>query len=261
MELLGKDGGLAARWDNLVGVAELWAKIDAMPARRRQLREAAAATPQTHAAAVGVDVHAARRGRTRTGSARGRRPATRPATSARPRPRAAARRPPRPSGRARTTAGRTRRGRCGCSGTRPSRSAQPIDLVHRVVAADVLAHAQQLARGREQARGVQAARALERRLAQAVGQAGHERALERRPVGDRRRLHGDLLERALAAHAARGGGEERARGRLAQQRAGDLDRVAGQVGGRRRGARRRRSAPRRGGTRARAPRRGRACAS
>jgi hypothetical protein len=47
VELLGKDGGLKARWDNLVGVAELWAKIDAMPARRRQLREAAAAAPQT----------------------------------------------------------------------------------------------------------------------------------------------------------------------------------------------------------------------
>ena len=45
VELLGKDGGLAARWDNLVGVAELWAKIDAMPMRRRQLREAA--TTQT----------------------------------------------------------------------------------------------------------------------------------------------------------------------------------------------------------------------
>ena len=43
VELLGKDGGVTARWDNLVGVAELWAKIDAMPARRRQLREAAAA--------------------------------------------------------------------------------------------------------------------------------------------------------------------------------------------------------------------------
>jgi hypothetical protein len=47
VELMGKDGGLNARWDNLVGVAELWAKIDAMPARRRQLREAAAAAPQT----------------------------------------------------------------------------------------------------------------------------------------------------------------------------------------------------------------------
>jgi hypothetical protein len=47
VELMGKDGGLKARWDNLVGVAELWAKIDAMPSRRRQLREAAAAASQS----------------------------------------------------------------------------------------------------------------------------------------------------------------------------------------------------------------------
>ena len=47
VELMGKDGGLTARWDNLVGVAELWAKIDAMPPRRRQLREAAAGASQT----------------------------------------------------------------------------------------------------------------------------------------------------------------------------------------------------------------------
>jgi hypothetical protein len=47
LELTGKDGGLVARWDNLVGVSELWAKIDAMPTRRRQLREAAAAAPQS----------------------------------------------------------------------------------------------------------------------------------------------------------------------------------------------------------------------
>ena len=46
VELMGKDGGLKARWDNLVGVSELWAKIDAMPTRRRALREAAAAAPQ-----------------------------------------------------------------------------------------------------------------------------------------------------------------------------------------------------------------------
>jgi hypothetical protein len=47
VELLGKDGSLNARWDNLVGVSELWARIDAMPTRRRQLREAAAAAPQS----------------------------------------------------------------------------------------------------------------------------------------------------------------------------------------------------------------------
>jgi hypothetical protein len=47
VELTGKDGGVKARWDNLVGVSELWARIDAMPTRRRALREAAAAAPQT----------------------------------------------------------------------------------------------------------------------------------------------------------------------------------------------------------------------
>ena len=46
VELMGKDGGVKARWDNLVGVSELWARIDAMPARRRQLREAAATGDQ-----------------------------------------------------------------------------------------------------------------------------------------------------------------------------------------------------------------------
>ena len=45
VELMGKDGGVKARWDNLVGVSELWAKIDATPTRRRALREAAAAAP------------------------------------------------------------------------------------------------------------------------------------------------------------------------------------------------------------------------
>ena len=47
VELLGKDGGLKARWDNLVGAAELWAKLDATPERRRQLREAAASASQS----------------------------------------------------------------------------------------------------------------------------------------------------------------------------------------------------------------------
>ena len=46
VELMGKDGGLKARWDNLVGVSELWARIDATPARRRALREAAAGMRQ-----------------------------------------------------------------------------------------------------------------------------------------------------------------------------------------------------------------------
>ena len=43
VELMGKDGGLKARWDNLVGVTELWARIDSMPTRRRELRQRAVA--------------------------------------------------------------------------------------------------------------------------------------------------------------------------------------------------------------------------
>jgi len=43
VELLGKDGRATARWDNLVGCDELWARIDAIPSRRRALREAAGA--------------------------------------------------------------------------------------------------------------------------------------------------------------------------------------------------------------------------
>jgi hypothetical protein len=43
VELKGKDGGLQARWDNLVGVTELWARIDSLPGRRRELRERAVA--------------------------------------------------------------------------------------------------------------------------------------------------------------------------------------------------------------------------
>jgi hypothetical protein len=39
IELLGKDGNVKARWEDLVGVSELWARIDAMPTRRRELRE------------------------------------------------------------------------------------------------------------------------------------------------------------------------------------------------------------------------------
>jgi Domain of unknown function (DUF4174) len=37
VELLGKDGGVKARWEDRVGCEELWARIDAMPSRRRAL--------------------------------------------------------------------------------------------------------------------------------------------------------------------------------------------------------------------------------
>jgi hypothetical protein len=47
VELRGKDGGVKARWEDLVGVGELWARIDAMPSRRRELREQAAAAQPT----------------------------------------------------------------------------------------------------------------------------------------------------------------------------------------------------------------------
>jgi hypothetical protein len=42
VELLGKDGGVKARWEEVVGVGELWARIDALPVRRRELKERAA---------------------------------------------------------------------------------------------------------------------------------------------------------------------------------------------------------------------------
>ena len=44
VELLGAGGRVTARWDNLVGCDELWARIDAIPSRRRALREEAATT-------------------------------------------------------------------------------------------------------------------------------------------------------------------------------------------------------------------------
>ena len=46
VELLGKDGGVKARWGDVVGVGELWARIDAMPVRRRELKERAAGENQ-----------------------------------------------------------------------------------------------------------------------------------------------------------------------------------------------------------------------
>ena len=47
VELLGKDGGVKARWEDVVGVRELWARIDAMPSRRRELKEQAAGAQTT----------------------------------------------------------------------------------------------------------------------------------------------------------------------------------------------------------------------
>jgi hypothetical protein len=36
--LVGKDGAVKARWEDVVSRGELWARIDAMPSRRRELR-------------------------------------------------------------------------------------------------------------------------------------------------------------------------------------------------------------------------------
>ena len=114
------------------------------------------------------------------------------------------------------------------------------DLVHRVVAPDVLPDDDELARGREQAGGVQAAGALERRLDELVGEADEEIAWDARPGGgvEHGRADGDLLECALAADAARRARVEAARARVARERAGDVDGVGGEVRGRVDGARR-----------------------
>ena len=83
----------------------------------------------------------------------------------------------------------------------PWRSAQPITLSNRVVAADVFADDDQLALGCEEAGGVQAAGAVEGRLARPLGEVGEQSRVDSGP-GGRERGHRDLLERALSAHAA-----------------------------------------------------------
>jgi hypothetical protein len=110
-------------------------------------------------------------------------------------------------------------------GRRAAQQRPADDLVHRVVAADVLPHGDQLARGVEEARRVHAAAALERGLREAVGERRQQRAVDHRPVRRRRGLHRHLLQRPLAAHAAGGGGVEAPGRGGAQQRAGDFDGV------------------------------------
>ena len=104
------------------------------------------------------------------------------------------------------------------------------DLVHRVVAPDVLAHDQELALGVEQAGRVQAPGPGEGR-AVATG-PGRPASSDRATVGppcDRRRVHRHLLERALAAHTARRGGVEAPLPGIAEQRPLDLDHVRREV--------------------------------
>ena len=149
-----------------------------------------------------------------------------------------------------------------CSGRRPSSSARPIDLVHRVVAPDVLAHVQQLAVGREEPGGVQAAGAGEAGLAQALGQVGEQRALDRQ-AGRAAPARGPRPPPARPSRTRRTTTSCRRTARDGSRASGpvDLDGVDREVLGRARRGAARRSALRRRGTRARAPRRGRACAS
>jgi hypothetical protein len=98
------------------------------------------------------------------------------------------------------------------------------------VAANVFADADRLAANVEEAGRMQAAGALERRLGEPVGQIGEQRATDLRPRAESRRMDRDLLERALAADAARGGRVEAPAGGIAQQRPRDLDRVGGEIG-------------------------------
>src|SRR4051794_27228020 len=111
----------------------------------------------------------------------------------------------------------------------PVEQRAPDDLVHRVVAPDVLARVQELPVAVEEAGRVDAAGELERGLAQTVGQRGEELARDDGPRPDDRALHGDLLERALAAHAARRRRVEVPRAGVAEQRALDLDDVRREV--------------------------------
>src|SRR3712207_1276857 len=58
VELLS-NGSVRARWEEVIGVGELWARIDAMPTRRRELRMRAAGGRRSgDALGARVDVHA-----------------------------------------------------------------------------------------------------------------------------------------------------------------------------------------------------------
>ena len=97
----------------------------------------------------------------------------------------------------------TRATRLAC-GQPPRQKLRADELVHRVVAADVLAQSDELTLGREEARGVEPARLLEHGLA-ASSEPGSDSITERGTVtvgGDRRAAHLELVDRRLAADAA-----------------------------------------------------------
>ena len=118
------------------------------------------------------------------------------------------------------------------SGSRPSCKRPADHLVHRVVATDVLADADELGAGVEQTGCVEAAGAFETGLHKPVRQGGEQPTAERSaaPSGRGRcRVNGDLLDRSLPADAARRGRVEAPARGSAQQRAGDVDRVGGEI--------------------------------
>ena len=151
---------------------------------------------------------------------------------------------------------------CSASGSSRSPEGPADDLVHRVVAADVLAHAQQLAGSGEETCRVQAAGCVEGRLrlAQPVGQRGDERraaagaptrraAPRPRPPRARPFRRRRKTRRCRSCAAGAPGRSRARRPRPCSRR------------GRRGGAPRAAASPRRGRSRARAPRRAPASAS
>src|SRR4051794_41801982 len=87
------------------------------------------------------------------------------------------------------------------------------DLVHRVVASDVLPDRERLAGVGKETGGVQAAGALEGRLAEAVRERGEQGTGDGGAGRRRRRGGGPPLPPAPATHAARTGRGESAAGR------------------------------------------------
>ena len=136
------------------------------------------------------------------------------------------------------------------------------DLVHRVVAADVLARAQQLARGVEEPGRVQAARHLEGRLrlAQPLGKRGDERERDAQ-LATRRAAPRPRPPRALPCRRRRTTTRCRSSAAAAPDRSRARRRRPCSRRDRPAPARRAAAAPRRDRSRARAPRRGPACAS
>src|SRR4051812_17663767 len=97
---------------------------------------------------------------------------------------------------------------------RPREHLRTDELVEGVVPTDVLAEREQLAGGREERSGVETAGLVERALRRAkkIRQGEDDGASDDRAIGNRVAPNDDLVERRLAADAARGRGDEVALG-------------------------------------------------